>query len=61
MKERDAIYALTDTIELDTAYIGGRDTGGKRGKGSTTKTSVLVACQESGKGAGFLKMQVVSR
>jgi transposase-like protein len=60
MKERDAIYALTDTIELDTAYIGGRDTGGKRGKGSTTKTSVLVACQESGKGAGFLKMQVVS-
>ena len=60
MSDRDAQYQLTGTVELDGAYVGGKDTGGKRGKGSRTKTTVLVACEDREKGAGFLKMQVVS-
>ncbi len=48
-------------VALDGAYVGGKDTGGKRGKGSRTKTTVLVACETRDKGAGFLKMSVVGR
>jgi transposase-like protein len=61
MGQRDAGYVLTDLVELDTAYMGGRDTGGKRGKGSSTKTAVLVACEASREGdhARHLKMQVI--
>jgi transposase-like protein len=61
MGQRDAGYVLTDLVELDTAYMGGRDTGGKRGKGSSTKTAVLVACEASrdGEHARHLKMQVI--
>jgi transposase-like protein len=62
MGQRDAGYLLTGLVELDTAYMGGRDTGGKRGKGSSTKTAVLVACEASrdGEHARHLKMQVVT-
>jgi predicted RNA-binding Zn-ribbon protein involved in translation (DUF1610 family) len=60
MADRDATYQLTGTVELDGAYVGGKDTGGKRGKGSRTKTTILVACEARDKGAGFLKMSVVS-
>jgi hypothetical protein len=30
MADRDAKYQLTGTVELDGAYVGGKDTGGKR-------------------------------
>jgi transposase-like protein len=59
MADRDAKYQLTGTVELDGAYVGGKDTSGKRGKGSRTKTTILVACEARDKGAGFLKMSVV--
>ena len=61
MKERDVGYLLKGVIELDDAFVGGRDTGGKRGRGSETKTKILVACEQrnGGKSAGFLKMSVV--
>jgi len=61
MQDRDANYLLSGIIELDDGFVGGRGTGGKRGRGSETKTAILVACEqrEEGKYAGYLKMQVV--
>src|SRR5665647_1191435 len=43
MGHRDSIYRLRDLIEMDDALIGGRRTGGKRGRGAGGKTPVLVA------------------
>ena len=40
MGNRDSIYGLSGTVELDDAYIGG-----KRGCGADGKTSILVACE----------------
>lgn len=61
MGQRDGEYRLSGVIELDEAFVGGKTTGGKRGRGSEKKTAILVACEqrEDGKRAGYLKMQVV--
>ncbi len=61
MGQRDSQYLLSGVIELDDAFVGGKTTGGKRGRGSEKKTAILVACEqkEDGKRAGYLKMQVV--
>lgn len=61
MGERDQMYLLQGLIELDDALIGGKTTGGKRGRGSEKKTSILVACEHDAEHnqAGYLKMQVV--
>lgn len=60
MGARDKDYLLSGLIELDDAFIGGKSTGGKRGRGSEKKTAILVACEHDAKNkrAGFLKMQV---
>ncbi len=61
MAERDKQYFLSGLIELDDAFVGGKTTGGKRGRGSEKKTAILVACENDAqhRRAGFLKMQVV--
>ncbi len=44
MAQRDANYQLGGLVELDDAYFGGKATG-KRGRGSSKKTPVLVGVQ----------------
>ncbi len=49
---------LHDRIEVDEAYIGGTDTGGKRGRGSEKKEIVVVALEvHSPKGFGRVRMR----
>ncbi len=61
MGDRDQQYLLKGLIELDDAFVGGKTTGGKRGRGSEKKTAILVACENVAEEnrAGFLKMTVV--
>ncbi len=61
MADRDRRYLLSGLIELDDAFVGGKTTGGKRGRGAEGKTAILVACENDAehKKAGFLKMTVV--
>lgn len=60
MGHRDSVYRLHDLIEMDDALIGGRRTGGKRGRGAGGKTPVLVAIENRDKRSGFIAMQQVS-
>jgi transposase-like protein len=39
---------LDDTVEADEAYIGGKQHGGKRGRGSENKTPVAVLVERDG-------------
>ena len=60
MKDRDSEYLLAGVVELDDAYFGSPDTGGKRGRG-TSKAKVMVGLSLSQEGhPEYLKMQVVS-
>lgn len=61
MGEQDQKYLLSGLIELDEAFVGGKTTGGKRGRGSESKTAIWVACENDAqhKRAGFLKMKAV--
>lgn len=63
MGDRDQQYLLQGLIELDDAFVGGKTTGGKRGRDSEKKTAILVACEHDAlnQKAGFLKMQVVEK
>ena len=58
MAHRDSIYRLSNLIELDDAFVGGKRSG-KRGRGADGKRPVLVAVEARAKGAGFLAMQAV--
>jgi len=58
MAHRDSIYRLTNSIELDDAYVGGKRAG-KRGRGADGKKPVLVAVEARDEGAGFVAMQAV--
>lgn len=59
MGHRDSVYRLTELIEVDDARVGGRRSGGKRGRGAEGKTPVLVAVENRGERAGFVAMQAV--
>ena len=60
MKDRDSQYILTGVVELDDAYFGSPDEGGKRGRG-TSKAKVMVGLSLNDEGhPQFLKMQVVN-
>ena len=59
MGHRDSVYRLTELIEVDDALVGGRRSGGKRGRGAEGKTPVLVAVENRGERAGFVAMQAV--
>jgi len=43
MGEREALYQLAGVVEADEAFFGGRQAGGKRGRGVENKRKVLVA------------------
>lgn len=60
MRKQDRQYKLKSIVELDDVYFGGKDTGEKRGRG-TSKSKVLVAVStdKEKKHAGFVKMKVV--
>ena len=45
MAARDARYQLAGLIEVDDAYFGGQRAPGKRGRGASRKTTVIVAVQ----------------
>jgi transposase-like protein len=60
MGRRDSIYRLDDLIELDDTYVGGKRSGGKRGRGAEGKKPVLVAVENKGKKAGFMAMEAVA-
>lgn len=60
MGHRDSVYRLHELIEIDDALVGGRHSGGKRGRGAGGKTPVLVAIENRDKRAGFMAMQQVS-
>ena len=60
MEKRDEGYHLAGIVEMDEAYFGGPDEGGKRGRG-TDKTKVLagLSLDEDGRPM-FMKMEVIS-
>lgn len=45
MKENDDKQPLENIVQLDDAYWGGKDKGGKRGRGSKKKTPFVAAIQ----------------
>jgi len=50
MGHRDSLYRLSGTIEIDDAFVGGKQKG-KRGRGASGKTAVIVACENREKKA----------
>ncbi len=51
---------LCGRIEVDETYVGGRDVGGKRGRGSASKTIVIIAVEVlSPKGFGRGRMRQI--
>ena len=58
MKDRDALYKLSNFIEMDDSYFGG-STSGKRGRGAANKSAVVVAVERHGSSAGYAAMEVV--
>lgn len=49
---------LSGAIDVDEAYLGGRSKGGKRGRGSESKTPVVAAVERNG-GLGRLRLAVI--
>jgi transposase-like protein len=49
---------LSDIVEVDEAYIGGKKPG-KRGRGAAGKTLVVIAVEDKGKGFGRIRLQQV--
>lgn len=45
MMERDAGKKLKGRVEMDDAYLGGEQSGGKRGRGSPRKTPIVAAVE----------------
>lgn len=49
---------LEDVVEVDETFVGGTDVGGKRGRGSTKKSIVVIAVEmRSPKGLGRVRMR----
>ncbi len=60
MADRDSIYRLGGLVEVDDAFVGGRRSGGKCGRGAEGKTPILVAVEGRDKKAGFIAMETTS-
>lgn len=59
MADRDASYLLSQIVEIDDAYFGAPDEGGKRGRG-TDKTPGVIAVQVDALGRPeYVKLIVV--
>ena len=50
---------LSGTVEIDESYLGGKQTGGKPGRGSENKTLIVVAVELDGKKLGRVRMSVI--
>lgn len=60
MVETDTLYKLSEIVTIDHAYLGGRQSFGKRGRGSSNKQPFVAALQLSLKGHPcFLKLTPV--
>jgi transposase-like protein len=59
MGHRDTLYRLSDIIELDDAFLGGKRPG-KRGRGAAGKRNILVACETFHGRPGFAAMETVA-
>ena len=61
MHERNSKKKLSGRVEMDDAYIGGENTGGKRGRGSENKTPFVAAVSTTEDGEpDQIKLNVVS-
>ena len=49
---------MAGLVELDDAFVGGRRSGGKCGRGAEGKTPVIVAVESRGRKACFIAMEV---
>ncbi|MBU1672186.1 MAG: IS1595 family transposase [Actinobacteria bacterium] len=59
MALRDSNYRLSGVVELDDTYFGGKNKPGKRGRGASGKTPVLVAVSVKGDKPGYASMRVL--
>ena len=48
--ERDRVHPLAGSIQLDDAYLGGEQSGGKRGRGAPGKTPFVAAVETNEQG-----------
>ena len=53
MGDRDSLYRLEGLVLLDDAFVGGRRSGGKSGRGAEGKTPILVAVGTHRQGLSF--------
>ena len=61
MAQRDANYLLAGLVELDDTYFGAKNVSGKRGRGASGKSIVLVAVQLNTKGTvKYASMSVIN-
>ncbi len=58
MGQRDKGYTLSGSIEMDDAFFGGTGKG-KRGRGATNKTTVMVMIENRDDKAGYIAMQIM--
>lgn len=59
MQEREDQKQLSDRVEIDDAFVGGENPGGKRGRGSENKTPIVAAVSTTEGKPNRLKLQVV--
>ena len=50
MMERDRVHPLAGSIQLDDTYLGGEQSGGKRGRGAPGKTPFVAAVETNEQG-----------
>lgn len=48
MADRDSLYRLEGLVELEDAFVGGRRSGRKRGRGTEGKTPIQVVVENQG-------------
>ncbi len=58
MGQRDNQYTLSGSIEMDDGFFGGTGKG-KRGRGATNKTTVMVMVESKDDKAGYIAMQTM--
>ena len=58
MKDRDSLYKLSNTTEMDDSYFGG-SSAGKRGRGAANKSAVVIAVERRSSSAGYAAMEII--
>ena len=57
---REGREQIFGRIEVDEAYIGGVEVGGKRGRGGEKKTPIIVAVERIGNATGRIRIEAIS-